>query len=252
VFHLASLIGIPYSYHSPDSYVDTNVKGTLNLLQAARAVEAELFVHTSTSETYGNAQYVPIDEKHPASAQSPYAATKIAADQLAMSFYRSFGLPVTIVRPFNTYGPRQSARAIIPTIITQLLSAAGEVNLGSLTPTRDFSYVTDIVAGLISAGSASNVAGEVINFGSGGEIAVGELADRIAGIMNRSIKVITDSQRVRSDKSEVERLVCDASKAKRLLDWENSVTLEDGLKRTIEWFSDRNNLAGYKPERYNV
>lgn len=252
VFHLASLIGIPYSYHSPDSYIDTNVKGTLNLLQAARLAGVERFVHTSTSEIYGSAQYVPIDEKHPQAAQSPYAASKIAADQLALSFYRSFELPVTVIRPFNTYGPRQSARAVIPTIITQILSEATEIKLGSLKPKRDFSFVSDIVAGFIAAGSKPGLDGEVINIGSGEDISIGDLVKTIASLMKRSIKIVSDSERIRPAGSEVDRLLCDCSCAEKLLDFKSSVSLEDGLRRTIDWFSDKQDLAGYRPDQYNI
>ncbi len=252
VFHLASLIAIPFSYRSPDSYVDTNVRGALNVLQAARKAGVDRFVHTSTSETYGTAQYVPIDEKHPESAQSPYAATKIAADQLAMSFKRSFDLPVVTVRPFNAFGPRQSARAIIPTVITQLLAGKEEIQLGALTPTRDFTYVTDTAAGFIAAATADNVIGETINLGSGREIAIGELVDTIAKLMNKSVSIVTDQQRIRPEASEVDRLLCDASKAQKLLGWEPTLTLKEGLQKTIDWFAEPDNLAGYKTDIYNV
>ncbi|RKX25573.1 MAG: NAD-dependent dehydratase [Candidatus Zixiibacteriota bacterium] len=252
VFHLASLIAIPFSYHSPDSYVDTNVKGTLNLLQAARTTGLKIFVHTSTSEIYGSAQYTPIDEKHPVSAQSPYAASKVAADQLAMSFHRSFDLPVITVRPFNTFGPRQSARAIIPTIITQLAAGNDTVKLGSLTPTRDFTFVSDIVKGFVAAAECKDAIGETINLGTGSETSINELVRLIAVLMNQHVTITKDEQRVRPEKSEVDRLVCDASKAENLFDWKPTVTLDEGLKKTIEWFSDNENLALYKPNRYNI
>jgi NAD dependent epimerase/dehydratase len=250
VFHLASLIAIPFSYRSPDSYVDTNVKGTLNLLQAAREAKVERFIHTSTSEVYGSAQHTPMDERHPLSAQSPYAATKIAADQLALSFHRSYGLPVVVVRPFNTYGPRQSARAIIPTIITQALAHLGRVKLGSLYPVRDFTFVTDTAAGLVATAKAKKVVGEVINLGAGEEIAIGDLVTLIGRVMGLQIKVKTDKQRVRPQPSEVDRLLCDARKAHRLLKWQPAVPLEEGLQRSIAWLSDPANLIGYKPDTY--
>jgi NAD dependent epimerase/dehydratase len=252
VFHLASLIAIPFSYRSPDSYVDTNVKGTLNLLQAAREAEVERFIHTSTSEVYGSAQRTPMDELHPLSAQSPYAAAKIAADQLALSFHRSYGLPVVMVRPFNTYGPRQSARAIIPTIITQALAHPGHVKLGSLHPVRDFTFVTDTAAGLVAAAKAKKVVGEVINLGTGEAISIGDLATAIGRAMGLRIRVKADKQRVRPEPSEVDRLLCDAAKAQRLLKWRPNVSLEEGLQRTIAWFSDPANLAGYKPDTYTL
>ena len=252
VLHLASLIAIPYSYNSPDSYVQTNVQGTLNLLQSALKSDVGLFVHTSTSEVYGSAQQVPISEKHPVVGQSPYSATKIGADQMAESFYRSFELPVVTLRPFNTYGPRQSARAIIPTIITQITSGQTEIKLGSLTPTRDFTWVGDIVYGFLAATKSIGSVGEVINLGSGEEISIGDLVKQIARLMNKQVTVVTDAERVRPDKSEVDRLVCDSSKAKEMLGWEPQVTLVEGLSKTIEWFSDPDNLSMYKSDRYNI
>lgn len=250
VFHLAALIAIPFSYHSPDSYIDTNIKGTLNVLQAARELEVERVIITSTSEVYGTAQYVPIDEKHPFQGQSPYSATKIAADRLAESFYRSFALPVTIVRPFNTYGPRQSARAVIPTIISQLLSGKEEIKLGSLTPTRDFNYVKDTVAGFIAIAESNKTIGEEINIATQKEISIGELAKEIINQINPNAKIICDEQRVRPQNSEVNRLLGSNSKIKRLTNWEPQYTFEDGIKITIEWI--KNNLSIYKTNIYNI
>ena len=250
VFHLASLIAIPFSYHSPDSYVETNIRGTLNLLQAARKQMVDCFVHTSTSEVYGSARYVPIDENHPQSAQSPYAATKIAADQLARSFYSSYGLPVTIVRPFNAYGPRQSARAVIPTIITQIAAGNKEIKLGAITPRRDFTYVTDTVAGLIAASQHTAATGQTINLGFGEDIPIEELAMKIAGIMNREITIIEDGPRIRPSGSEVVRLCAENHKARELLEWEPKHSLSVGLALTIDWFSNPHNLALYKTDRY--
>lgn len=256
VLHLASLIAIPYSYHSPDTYVDTNIKGTLNVLQAARELGIEKVVHTSTSEVYGTAQYVPIDENHPLQGQSPYSATKIGADQLALSFFRSFNLPVSIIRPFNTYGPRQSARAVIPTIISQLASGKSTIRLGAISPTRDFNYVKDTVNGFISIMNNDKSIGEVINIGSNYEVSIGETAQMIADLMNVELKIETDEQRMRPDKSEVERLWADNQKAKELLDWEPMYGGKDGLSRglkeTIEWFTDPVNLANYKTDVYNI
>lgn len=256
VLHLAALIAIPYSYHSPDTYVDTNIKGTLNILQAARELGIEKVIHTSTSEVYGTAQFVPITEEHPLQGQSPYAATKIGADQLALSFYRSFGLPVAIIRPFNTYGPRQSARAVIPTIISQIASGKKEIKLGALNPTRDFNYVKDTVQGFIAITQSDNSIGEVINIGTGYEISIGELAKTISRLMNADINIITDSQRLRPDKSEVERLMADSSKARRLLGWEprygGQEGLERGLAETIAWFTDHENLKKYRTDVYNI
>ena len=250
VFHLASLIAIPFSYHSPDSYVETNVRGTLNLLQAARGQGVECFVHTSTSEVYGSAQYVPIDENHPLTAQSPYAATKIAADQLAGSFFRSYDLPVTVVRPFNTYGPRQSARAVIPAIITQIASGSEQIKLGAITPRRDFTYVADTVDGLIAAAEHKDAIGQTINIGFGEDIPIEDLAHKIAGIMKREIVIIEDGPRIRPDKSEVVRLQCERHKARELLGWEPKHSLNVGLALTVDWFSDPGNLSLYKTDRF--
>lgn len=256
VFHLAALIAIPYSYFSPGSYVQTNVTGTLNMLQAARELEVERFVHTSTSEVYGTAQFVPITEEHPLQGQSPYSATKIAADQLAYSYYASFQLPVTIVRPFNTYGPRQSARAVIPTIITQL-HRYSTIKLGVLHPTRDFNYVGDTVRGFIKAGQAErNAIGETLNLGSNYEISIGELAKLIADIMDKDVDIESDKERLRPRKSEVERLWAENKKAKQFLDWEPHFGgvegLRKGLLRTIEWFMDQNNSKLYKAGNYTI
>ena len=246
VMHLAALIGIPFSYHSPDSYVDTNVKGTLNVLQAARDLEVERVVVTSTSEVYGTAQYVPIDEAHPRQGQSPYSASKIGADAMADSFYRSFGLPVTIVRPFNTYGPRQSARAVIPTIITQLLSGAEEINLGSLHPTRDLTYVADTVSGFIALTESDNTVGRDVNLGAGEEISIGDLAELIMDIVGRRARIVTSEERLRPKKSEVERLLSDNSLARTLSGWAPTQSLRGGLEQTVAWFSNPANRAGYR------
>ncbi len=250
IFHLAALIGIPFSYHSPDSYVDTNIKGTLNVLQAARKAKVQQVLVTSTSEIYGTAQYVPIDEKHPVNPQSPYAATKAGADSLAVSFYRSFDLPVKIVRPFNTFGPRQSARAIIPTIITQICSGKKLISLGNLDATRDFTYVTDTVNGFIKIAESQKTKGEVYNIGSGHEVSVGELVAISSQILKKDVKITEDRQRIRPGKSEVERLLCKNTKIKRNCDWEPHVSLEEGLKKTSRWMA--NNMDLYKPEVYNV
>ena len=250
VFHLAALIAIPFSYHSPDSYVDTNIKGTLNVLQAARDKELERVLVTSTSEVYGTAQYVPIDEKHPFQGQSPYSATKIGADRLAESFYRSFDLPVSIVRPFNTYGPRQSARAVIPTIISQLLSGKSEIKLGSLTPTRDFNYVKDTAAGFIAIAESDKTVGQEINIATQKEISIGELADEIIMQINPSAKIICDEQRVRPNKSEVNRLLGSNEKIKELTNWSPRYTLSEGISETIEWI--KNNINEYKTDIYNL
>ena len=252
LFHLASLIAIPYSYMAEESFVDTNVKGTLNLLQAARETGVEKFFHTSTSEIYGTARQVPMDENHPATGQSPYAATKIAADAMAEAFRRSYNLPLTILRPFNTYGPRQSARAVIPTIITQIAAGADEIRLGALTPRRDFTFVEDMVRAFAMASEKDNLNGEVINIGTGEDIAVGEITEKISGLMQKPVKIIEDPERVRPENSEVQRLVCDRTKAERLLGWRPETSLDDGLKKTITWFSDEKNLAGYKTNRYNI
>lgn len=250
VFHLAALIAIPFSYHSPDAYVDTNIKGTLNILQAARELEIDRVLVTSTSEVYGTAQYVPIDEKHPYQGQSPYSATKIGADRLAESFYRSFNLPVTIVRPFNTYGPRQSARAVIPTIITQLLSGKEEIKLGSLTPTRDFNYVKDTASGFIEIYKSDRTIGEEINIATQQEISIGELAEELIRQINPNAKVICDEQRIRPEKSEVNRLLGANNKIRRLTDWKPQYTFEKGISETIDFL--RNNLSRYKTDIYNL
>jgi len=252
VFHLAALIGIPFSYHSPDSYVDTNIKGTLNILQAAKLLNTKRVLVTSTSEVYGTAQYVPIDEKHPFQGQSPYSATKIGADRIAESFYRSFELPVTIVRPFNTYGPRQSARAVIPTIISQLLNSIEEIILGDLTPIRDFVYVKDTVNGFIEIAKSQKTIGEEINIATQSEISIGNLAQTIINIINPHAKIICDKQRIRPEKSEVKRLCGSNEKLKKLTNWQQIYFLKDGLKETIDWFSNKENLKGYKYEIYNV
>lgn len=252
VFHLAALIGIPYSYHSPDVYVDTNVKGTLNVLQSARELGVERVIHTSTSEIYGTAQFVPISEKHPVNPQSPYAATKAGADFLALTFYESFNLPVTVVRPFNTYGPRQSARAIIPTIITQILSGSRKLKLGSLHPTRDLNFVKDVVNGFIRAAETNESIGEIVNIGSNYEISIKDLAMKIADIIGVDIEYEIESERVRPEKSEVERLWADNRKAKELLQWKPKYTLSEGLKETIAWFSNPENLKIYKTDIYNI
>jgi len=246
VFHLAALIGIPFSYHSPDSYVDTNMKGTLNVLQAARDRELERVVVTSTSEVYGTAEYVPIDEKHPRKGQSPYSATKIGADALADAFYRSFDLPVVTARPFNTYGPRQSARAVIPTIITQLLVGAEELHLGSLEPTRDLTFVTDTCEGFIALGSCDEAVGRDVNLGAGREISIGDLAAMLVEMTGSKTLIVSEQGRLRPARSEVERLLSDNALAQTLTGWEPRVALRDGLNRTIEWFSEPANRAGYR------
>ncbi len=252
VFHLAALIAIPFSYHSPDSYVDTNIKGTLNVLQAARDLETERILVTSTSEVYGTAQYVPIDELHPYQGQSPYSATKIGADRLAESFYRSFNMPISIVRPFNTYGPRQSARAVIPTIITQLLSGETEIKLGSLTPTRDFNFVKDTARGFIEIAKSDRTVGEEINIATQDEISIGRLAEEMIRQINPNAKIVCDDQRLRPDKSEVNRLLGSNEKIKKLTDWSPSYTFEEGIRETIEWFRKPENLAKYKTDIYNI
>jgi len=252
VFHLAALIAIPFSYHSPDSYVDTNIKGTLNILQAARDLETERILVTSTSEVYGTAQYVPIDELHPYQGQSPYSATKIGADRLAESFYRSFNMPISIVRPFNTYGPRQSARAVIPTIITQLLSGETEIKLGSLTPTRDFNFVKDTARGFIEIAKSDRTIGEEINIATQDEISIGRLAEEMIRQINPNAKIVCDDQRLRPDKSEVNRLLGSNEKIKKLTDWSPSYTFEEGIRETIEWFRKPENLAKYKADIYNI
>lgn len=252
VFHLAALIGIPFSYHSPDSYIDTNVKGTLNVLQAARDLGTGKVVVTSTSEVYGTARYVPIDEKHPLQGQSPYSASKIGADKIAESFHLSFGLPVVTARPFNTYGPRQSARAIIPTIITQLLAGAKEIRLGSLAPTRNLNYVADTCAGFLALATSPKAVGKTVNIGSAGEISIGALAALIMKISGRKARIKTETARKRPANSEVERLLCDNTLITALTGWKPAVSLEKGLERTLEWFKNAKNSAGYKWDSYNV
>jgi dTDP-glucose 4,6-dehydratase len=250
IFHLAALIAIPFSYHSPDSYVDTNIKGTLNILQAARDLETDRVLVTSTSEVYGSAQYVPIDEKHPFQGQSPYSATKIGADRLAESFYRSFDLPVTIVRPFNTYGPRQSARAVIPTIITQLLAGNDEIKLGALSPTRDFNFVKDTVNGFYEISKSKQTIGEEINIATQDEISIEVLAKELINQINPNAKIICDECRLRPDKSEVDRLLGSNKKIMELTNWKQEYSLAEGLKETIEFF--RHNNDKYKSHLYNV
>lgn len=256
VINLAALVAIPYSYISPDSYVETNIKGTLNLLQAAREEKIEKFIHTSTSEVYGTAQFVPINEKHPLNGQSPYAASKIGADQMAIAYYRSFETPVSIIRPFNAYGPRQSARAVIPTIISQLANNIKNIKLGSLTPTRDFTYVTDIAEAFIAAINSKSNNGHVMNLGGGFEISVGDLANKIANLMNKEINITEDKKRLRPKLSEVERLKSDYSKAKKILKWkpkfEGKKGFEKGMLKTIKWYLDEENLKKYKSDQYNV
>ena len=252
VFNLAALISIPYSYVAPDSYVDTNIKGTLNICQAARENGNILVIHTSTSEVYGTAQYVPIDEKHPLQPQSPYSATKIAADAMAMSFYNSFELPVTIARPFNTYGPRQSARAVIPTIITQIANGIKEIKLGDLSPTRDFNYVEDTCRGFLAIAENNRTIGETINIGSNSEISIGSTFDLIKELMKSDVKLVTDKKRIRPEKSEVFRLCCDNTKIEKITGFKPQVDIKEGLQRTIDWFTQPNHLKHYKSEIYNV
>lgn len=252
VFHLAALIGIPYSYHSPDSYVDVNIKGTLNVLQAARRLNTERVLVTSTSETYGTAQFVPITEAHMRQGQSPYSATKIAADSLAESFYRSFELPVTIVRPFNTYGPRQSARAIIPTIITQALAGKQEFQLGSLHPTRDLVFVKDTAQGFIKLAESDRAIGREVNIATESEISMQSLAELLIEMTGSRAKLVADEQRIRPERSEVERLLGSARLLEELTGWKPSTVLRDGLAATIEWFRKPENLNRYRPDVYNV
>ncbi len=252
LFHLAALIAIPYSYQSPDSYVETNIRGTLNVLQAARTHGVQKVVTISTSEVYGTAQYVPIDEKHSLQAQSPYSATKIGADAISTSFYNAFNLPVVIARPFNTYGPRQSARAVIPTIISQIASGASEIQIGDTTPTRDLNYVLDTCKGMIELAECDSAIGQVVNIGSNYEISVGEVLEKIKKIMNSNAVATVDQQRIRPPKSEVQRLWCDNSKIRSLTGFKPDHSLDDGLKLTVEWFMQPENLRKYKPEVYNV
>lgn len=256
VLHLAALIAIPYSYHSPDTYVDTNVKGTLNVVQAARDLNVERVVHTSTSEVYGTAQFVPITEEHPLQGQSPYSASKIGADQIALSFYNSFETPVSVIRPFNTYGPRQSARAVIPTVITQIANGADTIKLGSLTPTRDFNYVTDTARSFLAVAEADECVGEVTNAGSAFEVSIGDTAALIAEVMGKDIEIVCDEQRVRPANSEVERLFASNNKLNSLTGWQPEFGglegFKRGLKLTAEWFGCADNLNMYKADRYNI
>ncbi len=252
IYHLAALIAIPYSYHSPDSYVDTNIRGTLNVLQAARDNNIERVIITSTSEVYGTALYVPIDEKHPKQGQSPYSASKIGADAMADSFYRSFNLPVTIVRPFNTFGPRQSARAVIPTIITQLLDGKTEIKLGALHPTRDLLFVKDTVNGFVEIAASTKTIGHEINIATNSEITIGDLAQKIIKKINPAAKIITDDIRLRPEKSEVERLFGDNTKIKTLTNWQQKFLLDEALDQTIAWFKNVENRKSYKSDIYNV
>ena len=252
IFHLAALIAIPYSYIAPDSYVDTNIKGTLNICQAAKENGNIRVIHTSTSEVYGTAQYVPIDEKHPMQAQSPYSATKIAADAMAMSFYNAFNLPVTIARPFNTYGPRQSARAVIPTIITQIANGEKEIKLGDIAPTRDFNYVDDTCRGFIDLAECDESIGQTVNIGSNFEISIGNTLNIIKELMNSDVQFTTDKKRIRPSKSEVFRLWCDNKKIEKLTGFRPKVGIREGLQRTIDWTIQPNNLKLYKSKIYNV
>ena len=252
IFHLAALIAIPYSYIAPDSYIDTNIKGTLNICQAAKENGNIRVIHTSTSEVYGTAQYVPIDESHPVQPQSPYSATKIAADAMAMSFYNSFDLPITIARPFNTYGPRQSSRAVIPTIITQIANGVKEIKLGDITPTRDFNYVDDTCRGLIALAECNKSIGQTVNIGSNFEISIGNTLNIIKRLMNSDVRFIVDEERVRPAKSEVFRLWCDNSKIKKLTGFKPQVDINEGLQKTIDWIIRPENLKHYKSEIYNV
>lgn len=252
VFHLAALIAIPYSYIAPDSYVDTNVKGTLNICQASMENGVQLLLHTSTSEVYGTAQYVPIDEKHPLQAQSPYSASKIGADAMAMSFFNAFNFPVVTVRPFNTYGPRQSARAVIPTIISQIASGSKKIEVGDITPTRDFNFVTDTCNGFIKIAECEKVVGEVINVGSNFEISVKDTFDLIKKIMKSDVEFVSKTERIRPEKSEVFRLWCDNAKIKSLTGFEPQFSIEKGLEKTVEWFLKTENLKKYKTTIYNV
>lgn len=250
VFHLAALIAIPYSYYAPSSYIDTNIRGTLNVLQACRDKGVQKIIHTSTSEVYGTAQYVPIDERHPLQGQSPYSASKIGADMIAESFFRSFGLPVATIRPFNAYGPRQSARAVIPTIISQILSGKKEIRLGSLTPTRDFNYVKDTVEGFVKIAESDKTIGTVTNIGTSKEISIGDLVRKIIALIGQDVKLISDDERIRPEKSEVNRLCADNTKALQITGWKPRYSLEEGLLETITWI--RENIQYYKPDIYNI
>tara|TARA_R110001592_G_scaffold203777_2_gene453685 strand:+ start:460 stop:1452 length:993 start_codon:yes stop_codon:yes gene_type:complete len=252
VFHLAALIAIPYSYLAPDCYIDTNIKGTLNICQAALENNVKRVIHTSTSEVYGTAQYVPIDEKHPLQAQSPYSASKIGADAMAMSFFNAFDLPVTIARPFNTYGPRQSARAVIPTIISQIASGKRQIKLGDVTPTRDFNYVSDTCRGFLELARCNKAVGETVNIGSNFEISVGDTLNLIRELMSSDVEFLTDEKRLRPGKSEVFRLWCDNTKIRELTGFQPEFDIRAGLKSTIDWFTRPENLAKYKPDIYNV
>ena len=252
VFHLAALIGIPYSYLAPQSYVDTNIKGTMNICQAALDNNVEQLIHTSTSEVYGTANYVPIDEKHPTQAQSPYSASKISADAMAMSFYNSFELPLVIARPFNTYGPRQSSRAIIPTIITQIANGLSKIDLGDLTPTRDFNFVSDTCKGFLLLSGCEKATGEIVNIGSNTEISIGDLVNKIKTLMDSDIEIQTDPKRIRPKNSEVFRLVCDNQKINELVSYKPSKTINEGLRETIDWLLIPENLNKYKADIFNV
>lgn len=252
VFHLAALIGIPYSYIAPDSYVDTNIKGTLNICQASREAGVSRVICTSTSEVYGSALYVPIDERHPRQPQSPYSATKIGADAIAMSFYNSFDLPVTIIRPFNTYGPRQSARAFIPTVITQIAAGRKSIKVGDLRPSRDFNFVSDTVDGFIAAARCEATIGQELNIATGRDYTMAETLDLIKELMGADVEIITDPDRIRPEKSEVTRLCGDATRLRQLTGWAPRHTFKEGLRKTIEWFADPRNTMQYKPDRYNV
>lgn len=256
VIHLAALIGIPYSYHSPENYVETNVKGTLNIVQAARELDVERVIHTSTSEVYGTAQYVPIDEKHPLQPQSPYSATKIAADQIALSYYHAFDCPISVIRPFNTYGPRQSARAVIPTVISQLAKGIKEIRLGNLNPTRDFTFVEDTARAFVKSLVAKNIIGKVINLGTQFEISIENLVKEIAMIMNTDVAICADEERFRPKNSEVERLCSNNTLAREMLHWSPEYAglegLRAGLRKTVSWFSDQHVQKLYKAEVYNV
>jgi dTDP-glucose 4,6-dehydratase len=255
-FHLAALVSVPYSYHAPQSFIDTNVKGTLNLVQAARDLNLTKIIHTSTSEVYGTALYCPIDESHPLQPQSPYSASKMSGDHVALSFFHAFETPVAVIRPFNTYGPRQSARAVIPTIITQVISGSSEIRLGSLLPTRDFNYISDTVEGFMAVAESEKTVGQVVNVGGSCEVSIQRLAEILLEHSNSSAKISTDIQRLRPQSSEVQRLSCDNSKARELTGWEPAHAGEQGLRRglrtTLEWFSQPNTLSLYKADRYNV